>query len=639
MDNPFKKRATEFIDEPLALLALLSAEPVRSFFGTNASVFFDRLALVVGTPGSGKTTLARLMEIDTLVEVVRSDNRESRQLSMTLSEFGILNRQVPAFLAHRIPCGSNFRDIWELPYPIKIRSRLLKTFIQVKAVLGWLRKLERLEVDLTKIQINIVPGMESHNRLLHTESPVAFREHGRKVEEDVLRIITSLLPPPEGMLAEMAANSPYDVFDCIESFDIPSIPGITDESTTIRPMIILDDAHELHSKQFADIDEWLRNREIKIPRWIMTRVDAMGPEEFRKAVSETEQEEHIPGTTQGRDRTVKLLQGEKRDRRIFRSISRDVCRRYFEQIPAFRRRGIETLEDCLNNDSLQLAKADIDKLKQMNTTLIQEAMYPKQTVEALKNSLPEEILDDEREALLHILLQREKRKTPQVDMFGDPSFDENEVDEADAEGESEQSKRVKPALLAGASIQMTHRFGRPFFYSFERLSDASSDNIEQFINLAGSLVDEIETRILRGKKWQLDARQQHQIMTRRAEEIIKQWDFPHCESVKKLVNFIASRCITRTMEPNAPLNGGANAFGIPQAEMNRIDETSPTLVPVLHYALAYNAISLKENYSCKKRLWCLFELGGLPIVASRLTLSRGGFCEGHLGDLRESIPK
>jgi hypothetical protein len=562
---------------------------------------------------------------------------------MTLSEFGVLKNLVPTFVAHRIPCGSNFRDIWELPYPVKLKSRLLKTFIQVKAALGWLRKLERVDVDLAKVQINLTPGMESHYSLLQVENTIHFREHGRRVEEDVLRIITSLLPPSESELGEMVANVPYDIFDCIESFTIPCIPGITDETITLRPMVILDDVHELHSKQFSDIDEWLRNREIKISRWVMTRVDAIGPEEFRKAVSEADEEEYAPGTTQNRDRVLKLLQGEKRDRRIFRSISKDVCRRYFEQMPAIRRRGIETLGDCLNSDSLQIAKGDIDKLKQMNDNLIQEATFPKQTIEVLLNSLPDGLLEDERQALLHILLQREKRKTPQVDMFEDAAsdviLDEEDADDSTVADDTEQSRRVKPALLVGASIQMTHLFGRPFYHSFERLSDASSDNIEQFINLAGSLVEEIETRILRGKKGQLDARQQHQILTRRAEDIIKQWDFPHCESVRKLISFIGSRCVARTMEPNAPLGDGANAFGIPQDEMNRINETSPSLVPVIHYALAYNAISLRENYSCKKRQWCLFQLGGIPNIANRLTLSRGGFCEGHLSDLRESISK
>lgn len=645
MDNPFKKRATEFIEEPLALLSLLSAEPVRSFFEKDASTCFDRLTLVVGTPGSGKTTLARLMEIDTLTEIIRSTNnknRDSRQLAMTLLGLHILEDMRPSRLAHRIPCGSNFRSIWELPYQERTRSRLLKTFIQVKASLGWLRKLERLVGDLGSIKINLYPGMETQTAMLRAEEPLVFREYGREVEESILTAITSLVPPSEEELANTAANAPYNVFDCIESFTVASIPNVSDKPVTLRPMVIIDDAHELHERQFDDVEAWLRNREIKMSRWIMTRVDAIGPGEFRKAISEVEAEESSPGTTTGRDRTIKLLQGERRDRKHFRAISHDVCRRYFAQMPIFQKRGIEKLDDCLSSTGLNLSKADLLKLERRNIALIQDARFPKQTVDSLKSVIPDDLPVEEKEAILHILLHREKRKTPQVGLFegiaGDVSI-EDDAEESDIDyiDGTETKRSVKSALITGAAIQLTHEFDRPFYYSFDRLADASSDNIELFISLAGALVDAIETRILRNRKAELDAKQQHSILTRRADEIMRQWDFPHCESAKKLIAFIASRCVARTLELNAPLSDGANAFGIPQSDMDRLEQAAPELVPVIHYAIAYNAITLKEHYNCKKRVWCLFALGGIPIVANRLTLGRGGFCEGRLSDLKESI--
>jgi type IV secretory pathway ATPase VirB11/archaellum biosynthesis ATPase len=60
MDNPFLKRATEFFRDEEAFLAVLSPEPIRFFLGREGrhSVLYDKLVLVRGTPGSGKTTLA-----------------------------------------------------------------------------------------------------------------------------------------------------------------------------------------------------------------------------------------------------------------------------------------------------------------------------------------------------------------------------------------------------------------------------------------------------------------------------------------------------------------------------------------------------------------------------------------------------
>lgn len=56
MANPFLRRATEYVREDEAFLALVSPEPVKYFLGEEGSSgrLYDRLVIIRGTPGSGK---------------------------------------------------------------------------------------------------------------------------------------------------------------------------------------------------------------------------------------------------------------------------------------------------------------------------------------------------------------------------------------------------------------------------------------------------------------------------------------------------------------------------------------------------------------------------------------------------------
>jgi hypothetical protein len=276
-----------------------------------------------------------------------------------------------------------------------------------------------------------------------------------------------------------------------------------------------------------------------------------------------------------------------------------------------------------------LTEHQLAEITQSVQKLISDNKFTPQQMSVIENSIPPAVTVDQRLVLTRILINRERKRVPQTQLF----FEEPaEVDETE-----EDLLNVKSALIIGADVQLMHEYGRPFYYGLDRLSDASDDNIEQFINLAGALINQIETKVIRGRSAQLDARTQHNALTERAVKTMKEWDFPRSHLVKKMIAFIAKKCVEKTRAANAPLDDGANAYGVPQSEMEHLERTYPVLRQVLHYGLAYNAISLRENYQCKRKVWCLIRLGGLPIIEHKLTFSKGGFCEGHLIDLAESI--
>ena len=74
MANPFEKRATEYLRDDSAFLAVVTPEPLTTFLQKPAREerLYDRLAMIIGTPGSGKTTLARLFQFTTLRTLLRN---------------------------------------------------------------------------------------------------------------------------------------------------------------------------------------------------------------------------------------------------------------------------------------------------------------------------------------------------------------------------------------------------------------------------------------------------------------------------------------------------------------------------------------------------------------------------------------
>lgn len=637
MDNPFKKRRTELITDRRTLLSLVSSVPVTEFFRVEKAEVIEKLTLVVGTPGSGKTTIAQVVEFESLLSLCQKTGSPiNEDLADVLATNGLIKDRLPAVLGHRLAMTTNFRDIWELPYSDQMRLALLRAFVQSKAVLGWFNQLDLMGFSLGEVEVVMGANSESVIEITGANDAAAFRKYARDIELAIFKVVTALVPPTEQDMAENFLNTRYDVFEVLRGFRIlrwpETVESPTDGSLVLRPMIIVDDAHELHPTQFTQLRDWLKSKAIGVSRWLMCRPDVISADDYREALAKDfVSEEHMaPGSTRGRDYLMKPMQLSSGRSSQFKSIAVDIANRYVQGVPEFSRRGLKDIRPMLNRqDNADLAEGIRKQLQEKVDKIAKDAHFSATLVESLRSRVRQDARPDEALAALRILLHREMNRSPQMGLLGETDLWDEPVT---------GDKTVNTMLMDGARIQLMHEFDRPYYFGMDKLIAASNSNIEQFIRLAGTLVDELLAKVIRGRDADLTPKAQHVALVSQAKQVIAEWDFPYNAIVRQLIKQIAERCLERTLKPNAPLDDGANAIGIPQDQIDSVLKKDGRLARILHFAFAYKALVFVPHYHCKNKVWCLLELGALPNLANGLPLSRGGFVEGNLRMLQNMLP-
>lgn len=630
MDNPFLKRATEYYRDEEAFLAVISPEPIRYFLReAKKDSLYEKLVNIRGTPGSGKTTMAKVFEFPALSALLRNSSMATyRELVDTMSGCGAIVAGELEVLGCRLPLETDYREVWEFDYPENIKLTLTTTLIQARAVLAWLRHLQQGGYDLSEVRIEARPDADAALTAIGGTTGSSLLERARQIERALYKVVGALVPPELDELDE-AVTSAYRPFDVIDRVVVRTPEG---GERRLRPLVILDDAHALHPAQFRGVQLALIRREIRVARWILARLDVLHPKEAFEALTEDRGDEtQMPGVTASRDYIAIMLQSldERRKHRVaFRRMATDMAARYLLQMEIFRARSLQRLENLLGDQVPALSKAKVDELAQSVDAAQRRLRISderrRELVAAIEAYSPEgmsSVPPELRLAMLSVLMHRMEKR-------GQTGLFDTELPEP-----ASKLPKVDSGVFAAACIHLLHRYDRPYYVGIEDLCDASSENAEQFLRLAAELVEISAVNIIRGKSALLDPSVQHEKLREKATHVVQEWDFPRSKQVRKLVESLAARCLQKTLEPNAPLSAGANAYGILQGEFEAIPDRHPELAQLLQAAIANNALTVVPRHNCKNKEWCLLELGGIVILRHGLTLKRGGFLEGSASAL------
>lgn len=634
MSNPFLRRATEYIRDDSAFLAIVSPEPLSTFLAKHPKkdAVFDMPVRVIGTPGSGKTMMATLVEFR-LVETILRDqsSQNNRALAAVLTSAGFSDGEVPLVAAVRIPMESEYRDYWELPFEESIRTKLVLSLIQARAVLSLVRNLtanQRRDVD----DITFIPRGDNGARHENIGAPTAqgVYERAREVERAVYAVGSSLLPPPLEDLPP-PARDPYQPFESLREIEL-TWKG---RRIRVRILVILDDAHALHPEQFEGLFRALTRREMQVGRWMMMRLDALSP----ATVFQSADEDALPGLKPERDYLDIFMQSPDRssDRKQFRRLAADMSDRYLRLVTSLRDRNFTQFSHLLNEEPPRLSPSRLSELKKLvdrDQKKLEVAPQRRKSIEKLVEQYAKGAHDADKDIdvrlamtriLMHRYVVRLAAQTPTL--FDDGNPEPRTPLKADAD------------VAEGARFHLSKKFERPFHYGFHDLCDASNENAELFLQLAGTLVSRMEARAIRNLDPALPPVQQASILRERAVEIIENWSFPFARNVRALVENIAAQCLQESMLDNAPLGPGANAIGIPDPEMDALLKSDCEVARVLKFAQAYGAIVAVRGYGQggKGKQWCLIELCGPACLKHGLTFRRGGFLERRADQLAAMI--
>jgi hypothetical protein len=224
-----------------------------------------------------------LFAYSTLTALLRNKDLTSHGAVLgTLVECHAIVNEQPALLSCRLPMETDYRTIWEFPYDDDLKLRLTIALLQSRAVLGWMRALRESAIDPSTVIIKPRSDATAALSAIGAESVDALVSRARTVEERIYKLVGALVTPPLESVSQDLQDA-YHPFDVIEGISLSSAAQQSERS--LRPLVILDDAHVLHPAQLKRLQAWLARREVRVSRWILSRVDVMHPTEMFAAVA------------------------------------------------------------------------------------------------------------------------------------------------------------------------------------------------------------------------------------------------------------------------------------------------------------------------------------------------------------------
>lgn len=568
-----------------------------------------KLIVLLGSPGSGKSSLLRLFETSTLIALTKNQGQKvENTLLTTLHDLGVLEGGRPVAFGIYVHCDSSLRDIENLEVA-GANDKLLNTLLDVRIIGGYIRSLELLTDeftyfdDLHSLELPPLPPEDLPPSIFGEARTIGTLKLAcQQVERDFAKFLNSF--PGEELPSSIKTHS--------KVFSIPYLSHLkkaVPQLAAFLPIVMLDDVHELYEKQREQVNAEMLKRS-SIPRWVAVR----------KHVYELESLISMEGATEQRDfREISL---DSASTALFRRFVNNVANRRLNMSSDLQPYNVTDFSDQLDDDVIAVPVRKISKdlddllrrireIDQIDPILDDYSQLDHANAEVGIANLVS------LEARL-ILLERQKNK-PQQSLFGMPTIPDNQVD-----GKVQEAARLFAAK----------RFKLPYYYSFDTLAECATGNVEQFLSVASPFAEKMILRAELSQNIRISPQDQRKLLRKSAENYFDliDWQFDRGYAIKQLVDNLGLFFNAVTFRPNAPIAPGVNGFGFEREQLRQFlaraatDAEVAAFREVLTRAVAGNVLfarETKQGQAGTERI--VFYVNRILCVKYDLPLSKGGW--------------
>jgi CRISPR/Cas system-associated endoribonuclease Cas2 len=589
--------------------------------------------ILLSAPGGGKSSLMRIFTPGALkyIKETASLGGNQRDLAQKMEELGAFENGEPHALGIWLRISDEFHSLEDGKNSNKygLFCSMLNTRIILNAVdaICELKGLKTINSnDLARISFSLKPNLKSTTisswKKWGADNVKEVYDKMAKLESELCDMIDD--PFWSGNASELSHSGLWSL-DLLANLEI----FLDGRPFKFRPLVMLDDVHELSGGKLKYLLNILTSRQVALPFWISMRKQALGLEEILT-------ERIGKGVEKGRDYEVINFEDAKEG--DFNKRARNIATLRVESVRAQIGALSQEFESFLSDDREEILLENLDQrvVEEIKKKILAAAGEELERFETVINDVEktnEEIKNHElcrRLRKLEILIQREVNKVQKSFLFSELSSQDLKKHENNS------------SITEAAELFLAEEYKLPYYFSARRLVTLSSGNIQQFLRLAGGLFEEIMTAIRLGRDGEsfLSPERQDSIIRKVAGTFFKEIPVavPNGSSVFQFITAIAEMCKQETYRSTAPYAPGVtgtafymNEYEFLKESAKKGDEKSKKLYRAIESAVAHNILEPESNYKCKGKKFLVLYLNRLLCVPFNLPLQRGGFREQKLG--------